>query len=344
MKNKGRERHMSQVRALKRNEVVAIGWNGDAEIIDLLTNTTFTIRGSASTSYDHSDFQTKTPADTAILRRNAGGNWNWTPRPVLMRLKGHLIAGAIHSYPHSIPVASNADNIVNPVLTRANQQDANGNWRIGSHFCFHYIDTITLRAGNRAGDGSWRDRMHQAVLDALRRGTQQFGGGSTPAPAPTPQPAPSTPSTGLRFKVGDVVQFTGGGIFTSSNATTPAHNRNASTCRVTQVFNGRNPYHLISNDRGGVHGWVADASIAGAQQAAPTPPPSQETALNNVRYRVNVKTNLHCRSGAGTTFKSLGTFRANEIVTSTRRHNNGWLFVTNGKLTGWSSGDFLVKV
>jgi hypothetical protein len=90
---------------------------------------------------------------------------------------------------------------------------------------------------------------------------------TTPAPAPsTPTPpttptAPSTPSA-LQFKVGDIVQFTGGGVYVSSTQSVPAHSRPASRSRVTQLSaNARNPYHLISDDGAGVHGWVVAGDV-----------------------------------------------------------------------------------
>jgi len=68
------------------------------------------------------------------------------------------------------------------------------------------------------------------------------------------------------------LQFNGGGVFVSASASTPAHSRNASRCRVTQTFNGRNPYHLISEDGGKVHGWVSASNVRAIN--TPTPPPT----------------------------------------------------------------------
>ena len=68
---------------------------------------------------------------------------------------------------------------------------------------------------------------------------------------------PTTPQQPETFRVGDIVEFTGGGVFTSSRATTPAHLRGRSRCRVTQLANGApQPLHLVSEDGGRVHGWV----------------------------------------------------------------------------------------
>jgi hypothetical protein len=195
------------IKELKRNEVIFIGWSGDAEIADLLTGITYTIRGSVSAGYDHSDFQTKTPADTEKLRMAAGGNWNWIPRSVELRLKGHRIAAAIHSYPHSIPTASPADNIVNPALTRANERDANGRWRIGSHFCLHYEDTLDIRRRTRNDNSSWTRQMNAAIHEAVRLG-QGFTPGTEITPAPDhQQPQNNHRPVTRRGSVGDHVRL-----------------------------------------------------------------------------------------------------------------------------------------
>jgi len=97
---------------------------------------------------------------------------------------------------------------------------------------------------------------------------------ATPPTAPTTPTAPAAPSTD--YKVGDVVQFTGGGVYTSSTAHTPAHSRDRSRCKVTQIApRARNQYHLISEDGGRVHGWVVSGDVTAIGQApAPTPPPA----------------------------------------------------------------------
>jgi len=119
-------------------------------------------------------------------------------------------------------------------------------------------DEVTPR--NRNGDPG----RNFPFDEIIRRAN---GGSATPAPTPAPTP----PTASLQFRVGDIIQFTGGDVFISASATTPAHSRNASRCRVTQTFNGRNPYHLISEDGGGVHGWVSASSVRTINAPAPTP-------------------------------------------------------------------------
>ncbi|MCL2088742.1 MAG: N-acetylmuramoyl-L-alanine amidase, partial [Oscillospiraceae bacterium] len=91
----------------------------------------------------------------------------------------------------------------------------------------------------------------------------------------TPTPTASTTD----FKVGDIVQFTGGGVYLSSTTHAITHTRNASRCKVTQTaMKARNQYHLISEDGGGVHGWVLSEDIKAIGAAAPAPAPAPALA------------------------------------------------------------------
>ena len=80
---------------------------------------------------------------------------------------------------------------------------------------------------------------------------------------PKPDPAPTKPEdpgpAPAGYKVGDIVQFTGGGVYVSSSTSAaPSANRGASICKLTQISGGNKyPYHLISEDKAQVYGWVA---------------------------------------------------------------------------------------
>jgi hypothetical protein len=84
----------------------------------------------------------------------------------------------------------------------------------------------------------------------------------------TPLPEPVPGGEYYEPEVGEVVRFLGGGVFRTANATTSTVQRGASLCKVTQEYNGKHPYHLISTDGGGVYGWVDAANIARTAVAA----------------------------------------------------------------------------
>lgn len=62
---------------------------------------------------------------------------------------------------------------------------------------------------------------------------------------------------------GDIVTFTGGGVYKSSTAEYASVQKNVtSTCKVTAVnTKGTHPYHCISQDGKGVYGWVNAADV-----------------------------------------------------------------------------------
>lgn len=62
---------------------------------------------------------------------------------------------------------------------------------------------------------------------------------------------------------GDIVTFTGGGVYKSSTAEYASVQKNVtSTCKVTAVnTKGTHPYHCISQEGKGVYGWVNAADV-----------------------------------------------------------------------------------
>jgi hypothetical protein len=67
------------------------------------------------------------------------------------------------------------------------------------------------------------------------------------------------------FKAGDAVNFAGGNVYATSDATKSAANRPASTCQLTHIAkNARHSYHLVSQDGKNVYGWVDAALVSRA--------------------------------------------------------------------------------
>ena len=159
----------------------------------------------------------------------------------------------------------------------------------GKPYLIAQPDPFTKRPRNGHGVGmsQWGAMERAAaghtsaeILAFYYPGTNLAGNyGRTAAPAPeapaqaTPTPPQTSPTQPAGFNIGDIVQFTGGGVFTSSTAATPAHSRGRSRCRVTQIAaRNRNPLHLVSEDNGRVHGWVTMVDVEAID--APAPPPA----------------------------------------------------------------------
>jgi len=142
-----------------------------------------------------------------------------------------------------------------------------------------------------------------------------------PTPATTPQTAHTTPAA---FNVGDIVQFTGGAVYVSSRAANPAHSRGRSSCRVTYITNGApQPFHLVSTDGGGVHGWVAAGDVAAIGQAPAT----------FKEYTARVQGGTTYRTGAGANFAAAGTIPAGGGVYTIVEEKNGFGRLKSG--AGW---------
>lgn len=90
---------------------------------------------------------------------------------------------------------------------------------------------------------------------------------------------PETPSTDI--KVGDIVDYTGGNVYSNAGATSPAStNRTAGKAMVTNTYDGKHPYHLIGykadagSANSNVYGWVNAEQVK--QASTPTPDPKPE--------------------------------------------------------------------
>ena len=162
------------IKALTRDEVIKLWPSGsDFTLTDLQTGTKIIARGSPPINYDHSDWQYKTKADYDTMMAIAGRSW--TGRPCLLETaSGCVSAVSVHTFNHSIVVASSAYNIVSPTLKRTvsgdtstygpgYERDKYGNWNPGSHQCMHYIDSYKLRS-----DTSYTRDMKAAVERAVQ--------------------------------------------------------------------------------------------------------------------------------------------------------------------------------
>ena len=178
------------------------------------------------------------------------------------------------------------------------------------------------------------DRFPQICAEVNKRlGVQST---STTPTTPTTSTTPTAPSTD--FKVGDIVQFTSGGVYTSSTAVTPAHSRGQSRCKVTQTaMKARNQYHLISEDGGKVYGWVVSETV----KAIGASSGSSVTATAFQPYTVKVTANvLNIRKGAGTYHAVVGSIKDKGVYTIVEE-KSGWGRLKSG--VGWISLEFVQR-
>lgn len=142
-----------------------------------------------------------------------------------------------------------------------------GLWTSGGHYIVVWWSDDKIRINDPAStkterlNGDIRTFRSQCSyywwIDA--RAFNGQNGTSTPAAASSDTPATGSAPT-LDIKVGDIVEFTGTTHYYSANASKAA---TAKPCRakLTQIYNGKHPYHLIAVDGSSVYGWVDEKDI-----------------------------------------------------------------------------------
>lgn len=99
-----------------------------------------------------------------------------------------------------------------------------------------------------------------------RLGTLKYSGSGSTITAPD-----QNVNTSGNIRIGDIVQFKGGGVYISSTAKRVTATKSASRCKVSNIYTkGRHKYHLISQDGKGVYGWVNASDIEGAEVKSTT--------------------------------------------------------------------------
>ncbi len=124
---------------------------------------------------------------------------------------------------------------------------------------------------------SRRGKVYEAVK-ASNLTDVSAGKQDTPEKAkPTTQNTPTTTQNDPKsVSKGDIVTFTGGGVYKSSTAESAARQKDeVSRCRVTAInTKGTHPYHCISEDGKGVYGWVNAESVKEVSTTAQNDPKS----------------------------------------------------------------------
>lgn len=138
-----------------------------ATVTDLNTGLAFKVKRTYG--YNHSDTETLTAADTAIMKRAAGGSWNWTRHPVIVEVNGYKIAGSMAPFPHAgrddQPANITVSNRSGDYGTGENLDTVKGN-NMDGHFDIHFL-------GSRTHGSNSIDPDHQAAVKrAFQLGNQ----------------------------------------------------------------------------------------------------------------------------------------------------------------------------
>jgi hypothetical protein len=167
------------VELLKTADVANIaGTQKSADLIDLITNTTFNITWHEITAGYHTDWSPSTPADTAVIQRildpdrkvtnwNNTSAWSFDPRPGILCLHKRYIAVGFHLRPHGSIVGY--ANPGPPLISEINVQPRDrvpplSTWPMGGHMCMYYGDS---RSGRSGPNESPAKPLNDAARDAF---------------------------------------------------------------------------------------------------------------------------------------------------------------------------------
>ena len=178
---------------------------------------------------------------------------------------------------------------------------------------------------------------------------------------------PITGAVDLKYKVGDIVNFTGTVHFTSSNASSAIQCK-AGSAKVTSLSKGsKHPYHLVAISGKGstVHGWVNETDISGrVSNASSNNANSSSTTSSKTKVEpaqsysksligaYKTTTGLNMRAGAGTSKTVLAVIPQGKTVNCYGYYTNvggvKWYYIayTNSKgvrSTGFVSSKYLKK-
>lgn len=140
-------------------EVNGIFRRGDtAKVTDVDTGLSLMVQRTYGTN--HADVEALTSEDTAILKKIAGGEWNWTRRAAIVTIDGYKIAASITAMPHAgrddKPAEATVDGRSAGYGRGINLDKIKGN-NMDGHFDIHFLDSRTSET-NRV------DEKHQQMV------------------------------------------------------------------------------------------------------------------------------------------------------------------------------------
>jgi len=130
----------------------------DAEIMDVETGKTFNVRRTYG--HNHADIEPLTKADAKIILEIWGGTWNWTRRPVVVRIGEYVIAGSMAAFPHAgrddKPALAVVSNLSGGYGTGQNLDAVKGNG-VDGHMDLHFLNS-------RTHGGNVKNKAHQDAV------------------------------------------------------------------------------------------------------------------------------------------------------------------------------------
>ena len=129
-----------------------------ATVYDVETGLSFSVKRTYG--YNHSDTETVTAEDTAIMKKVYGGQWSWNRRAVIVTVNGKKIAASLAGMPHagvdSAPMNTYVQSRSGGFGSGTNLDTVKGNGMSG-HFDLHFL-------GSKTHGSNKVDQNHQAMV------------------------------------------------------------------------------------------------------------------------------------------------------------------------------------
>lgn len=143
-------------------------------------------------------------------------------------------------------------------------------WEVATEYCAELCNEFNLNplgdmvivghyeahnlgyGSNHSDPGHWFSK-HGKTMDDFRKVVKEKLNSIKGEETTTP------PASSGEIKAGDIIDFAGGGVYSSANATTPTYSIDAGKYLVTQVYQlgkSKHPYSLNSADGKRIYGWV----------------------------------------------------------------------------------------
>ena len=169
----------AQYNALRHSE----GW-GATTIYDIRTKREYKVVFPGDTGNRHYDVTCLAPEDVEVMKATNDGAWNWTARPVIIKVGSHMIAAGMTYLPHQVRVGGSPGPAM-PHRDRNAAKDASGRWIVpGGHVCCYLYTssggacerrppTVSDEAWNQATKGGGAS-ARAAAIEAYIQGNKAF--------------------------------------------------------------------------------------------------------------------------------------------------------------------------
>lgn len=263
----------------------------------------------------------------SYVKVTVDGVTGWAYRPIISPSKVRQTqAGAGPSLP-----ATDTPKTTNTTANVKYKTTSNLNMRSGASTSNSVVRVLTKGAevsttGKQAG--SWLQVKSGSSTGWVSSSYLSKVAVATPKPSPKPVVSVKayTSTANVNFRSGASTKYQSLGVLKKGT-------------KVTGT--GKTSAGWIEVKSGSKTGWVSGSYLTTGKVTVTAPKPAPKPAPAVKTTTVSTTANVHFRSGAGTSHKSLGVLKQGTKVTVTGKKSGNWSQVKSGTRTGWVSASYL---